>query len=140
MMAFALIATLFVLGIVLAFVTVALLVSCRLVGQETPGFRKAYGIAIVQFLAGLVAGPGVVLVVGEPEAGSLGSVLRMQLVNAAVLLLLNAIVLRALLCESFPRALGLAFVVNLVLLGLGVVIGLAVVTCAGGAALLGSAG
>ena len=70
-MALAVALALVVFGFLFAFMTMALLVGCRLVGQESPGFKKAYGIVIVQFLAGLVAGPGVVAVFGQPQVSDL---------------------------------------------------------------------
>jgi hypothetical protein len=124
------------LGILLALLTLALLVACRMVGQEPPVFRKAYGIVVVQFLAGLAMGPGMVVVLGEPEVTTLGEGLRLQALQAGVLLLVNAGVLRALLCDSFPRSLGLALVATLVLLALAFLLGLGVV-CAGGVFALG---
>jgi hypothetical protein len=127
---------LFVIGFVVAFCAFALLAACRLVGQESPGFKKAYGITLVQIFAGMVAAPGVVVALGQPDLQDVGAVVRWQALQAGVLLLVNAIVLRAMLCDSGGRALGLAVVVNLVLLGFGIVLGLAAVTCAGGAALL----
>ncbi len=129
-----------VLGFVLAFVTLALLVACRMVGQESPGFRKAYGVVLVQFLAGLVVGPGVVVVLGQPEATDLGAVAKVQAINFVAMLFVNAAVLRAMLCDGFPRSLGLAIVVNLVLLFFGIVLVVGAITCAGGAALMGGAG
>ena len=137
-MALAVVLTLAVLGFVFAFMTMALLVGCRLVDQESPGFRRAYGIVIVQFLAGMVAGPGVVAVFGEPQLSDLGGVLRLQALNMVVFLLVHAAVLRGMLCDSMGKSIVLALVVNLVLLGLTVLLGVGFVMCAGGAALLGS--
>ena len=42
------------------------------------------------------------------------------------------------LCDSMGKSIGLALVVNLVLLGLAFLLGLGFVMCAGGAALLGT--
>ena len=137
MMAIVAVVALVMAGLMFALISLALLLGCRVVGQESPGFRKAYGIVIVQFLAGLVAGPGVVVAVGTPETADLGALLRMQVLQLVVMLAVNAGVLRAMLCESTGRAVALAVVVNLVLLGFGLMLGLGVVTCAGGAALLG---
>jgi hypothetical protein len=137
MMALAVVLTLVVFGFLFAFMTMALLLGCRLVGQESPGFKKAYGIVIVQFLAGLVAGPGVVAIFGGPNVSSLNGVLRLQAVNLGVFLLVHSAVLRGMLCDSMGKSIGLAFVVNLVLLGLALLLGIGMVMCAGGAALFG---
>jgi hypothetical protein len=138
MAAVALVTSLVVMGFVLAFLTLALLVACRLLGQESPGFRRAYGIVVVQFVAGVLAAPGVVMVAGEPQQASLAALLRLQALHLGVSLALNTLVLRAMLCDSVGRALALAVVMNLVLVALGVLAGVLVVTCAGGAALVGA--
>jgi hypothetical protein len=136
--AFAVLLTLVVCGFLFAFLSMVLLLGCRLVGQESPGFKKAYGIVIVQFLAGLVASPAVVVVFGQPSIADLGAVLRLQAINTGILLLLHSAVLRGMLCESIGKSIGLAIVVNLVLLGLAVLLFLGAMMCAGGAALLGA--
>jgi hypothetical protein len=138
MMALAVVLTLVVCGFLFAFMTICLLVGCRLVGQESPGFKKAYGIVIVQFLAGLVAGPGVVAVFGGPNIADLGGLLRLQAINMGVFLLVHSAVLRGMLCDSMGKSIGLAIVMNLVLLGLAILLGLGFAMCAGGAALLGA--
>jgi hypothetical protein len=138
MMVLAVLLTLVVFGFLFAFMTMALLVGCRLVGQESPGFKKAYGIVIVQFLAGMVAGPGVVAVFGQPNVSDLGGLLRLQAVNMGIFLLVHSAVLRGMLCDSMGKSIGLAIVVNLVVLGLAFLLGLGFVMCAGGAALLGA--
>jgi hypothetical protein len=138
MIALAAVLTLIVCGFLFAFLAMALLIGCRLVGQESPGFKKAYGIVIVQFLAGMVAGPGVVAVFSEPNVADLGSLLRLQALSMGVFLLVHAAVLRGMLCDSIGKSIGLAIVVNLVLLGLGVLFGLGIFMCAGGAAVLGT--
>jgi len=137
MMALAVVMALVLFGFLFAFMTMALLVGCRLLGQESPGFKKAYGIVIVQFLAGLVAAPGVVVVFGEPNISDLGGVLQLQAINMGVFLLVHSVVLRGMLCNSMGKSIGLAIVVNLVVLGLALLLVLGIVMCAGGAALLG---
>jgi hypothetical protein len=137
MMVLAVALSLVVCGFLCAFMAVALLMGCRLVGQQSPGFKKAYGIVIVQFLAGLVAGPGVVAVFGDSNVSDLGGVLRLQAINMGVFLLVHSAVLRGMLCDTMGKSIALALVVNLVLLGLAFLLGLGVVMCAGGAALLG---
>jgi hypothetical protein len=139
MMALAVALTLVVCGFLLAFMAMALLVGCRLVGQASPGFKKAYGIVIVQFIAGLAIGPGVVVIFGQPDISDLGSVLRLQAINLGALLLAHSAVLRGMLCDSMGKSIGLAIVVNLVLLGLAFLLGLGFAMCAGGAALFGAA-
>jgi len=136
--AFAVVLALVACGFLFAFLAMVLLLGCRLVGQESPGFKKAYGIVIVQFLAGLVAGPAVVVVFGQPSIADLGAVLRLQAINTGIFLLVHSAVLRGMLCESLGKSIGLAIIVNLVLLGLAVLIGLGAMMCAGGAALLGA--
>jgi len=126
------------LGLVLAVATWVLLISCGLVGQESPGFKKGYGIVVVQFLAGAALAPGVVVVLGPPDGSSLGELLGFQLAQGIVSLAVSAMVLRAMLCDTVPRAIGLAIVVTLVAFALGAMIGLGVITCAGGAAILAS--
>jgi hypothetical protein len=138
MMVLAILLTLVVFGFLFAFMAMALLVGCRLVGQESPGFKKAYGIVIVQFLAGTVVGPGAVAVLGQPSVADLGGMLRLQVVSMGIFLLVHAAVLRGMLCDSMGKSIGLAIVVNLVVLGLAFLLGLGVAMCAGGAALLGA--
>lgn len=138
MMALAVVLTLVVCGFLCAFMAMALLMGCRLVGQESPGFKKAYGIVIVQFLAGLVAGPGVIAVFGQPNVADLGGLLRLQAVNMGIFLLVHAAVLRGMLCDSIGKSIVLAIVVNLVVLILGFLLGFGFAMCAGGAALLGA--
>jgi hypothetical protein len=137
-MALAVVLTLVVCGFVFAFMAMALLLACRLVGQESPGFKKAYGIVIVQFLAGLVAGPGAVTILGEPLVADLGGALRLQALELGIFLMVHAAVLRGMLCDTLGKSIALALVVNLVVLGLGFLLGLGFVMCAGGAALLGA--
>ena len=137
MVVLAVVLALVVFGFLFAFMSMALLVGCRLVGQDSPGFKKAYGIVIVQFLAGMVAGPGVVVVFGEPNISDLGGALRLQAINMGIFLLVHSVVLRGMLCNSMGKSIGLAIVVNLVVLGLAFLLGLGFVMCAGGAALLG---
>lgn len=141
MMVLAVVLTLVVFGFVFAFMAMALLVGCRFVGQESPGFKKAYGIVIVQFLAGLVAAAGLdaVAVFGEPSVSDLGGVLRLQAINMGMFLLVHSAVLRGMLCDSMGKSITLAIVVNLVVLALALLLGLGMVMCAGGAALFGGA-
>lgn len=141
MMVLAVVLTLVVCGFLFAFMAMALLVGCRFVGQQSPGFKKAYGIVIVQFLAGMVAmaGLGVVTVSSAPQMSDLGGVLRLQALNMGVSLLVHAAVLRGMLCDSMGKAITLAIVVNLVALALAFLLGLGMVMCAGGAALFGGA-
>jgi hypothetical protein len=129
--------TLVVLGFLFAFTAMGLLVGCRLVGQDSPGFKKAYGIVIVQFLAGLVAGPGVVAIFGQPNVADMGALLRLQALNMGVFLLVHSAVLRGMLCDSMGKSIVLALVTNLVLLGFAILLGVGLAMCAGGAALLG---
>jgi len=137
MMVLAVALSLVVCGFLCAFMAMALLMGCRLVGQQSPGFKKAYGIVIVQFIAGLVAGPGVVAVFGDSNVSDLGGVLRLQAINMGVFLLVHSAVLRGMLCDSMGKSIALALVVNLVVLGLAFLLGLGIVMCAGGAALFG---
>jgi hypothetical protein len=136
-MAVAIALTLVVLGFLFAFTAMGLLVGCRLVGEESPGFKKAYGIVIVQFLAGLVAGPGVVAIFGQPNIADMGALLRLQALNMGIFLLVHSAVLRGMLCDSLGKSIVLAIVTNLVLLGFAILLGVGLAMCAGGAALLG---
>lgn len=136
-MAFAIAAGLVGLGLFVAFGALALLLGCRAVRRESPGFRRAYGIVIVQMLAALVIEPGLVVVVGRPESGNVAAMLHFQGLSLVVLLLAHAAVLRGMLCEGIGQSLVLAGVVMLVTLGLGAGLGLGVLFCAGGAAMLG---
>jgi hypothetical protein len=138
MIAIVVVVGLLVLGFCFAFMTMALLLGCRMVGQESPGFKKAYGIVIVQALAGMVAEPGVVAVLGRPDIADMGGIIRLQAINLAVFLLIHSAVLRGMLCESMGKSIVLALVENLVVLGLGLLLGFGVLMCAGGAALLGA--
>ena len=61
-----------------------------------------------------------------------------EAVVEAPLNVVHAAVLRGMLCDSIGKSLGLAIVVNLVLLGLGILFGLGIFMCAGGAAVLGA--
>ena len=127
----AVVAGLVAMGLGCALLALALLVGCRMVGQESPGFRKAYGIVLVQSIAGLLVGPGVIVVAGGPDVSSLGGLLRLQMIQLGVFLVVNAAVLRAMLCDGFGRALGLAVVMNLVLLLFGFAF-IVFAVCAGG--------
>jgi hypothetical protein len=79
-----------------------------------------------------------VVVFGQPSIADLGAVLRLQAINTGILLLVHSAVLRGMLCESIGKSIGLAIVVNLVLLGLAVLLGLGAMMCGRGAALLGA--
>ncbi len=136
-MAVAIALTLVVLGFLFAFTAMGLLVGCRLVGQDSPGFKKAYGIVIVQFLAGLVAGPGVVAIFGQPSVADMGALLRLQALNLGIFLLVHSAVLRGMLCDTLGKSIVLALVTNLVLLGFAILLGVGIAMCAGGAALVG---
>lgn len=125
-------------GLVVAFGAVVLLLACRLVGQESPGFRKAYGITIVQFLALLVVSPGVIVLMA-PAQGA-GGLLGVQTVNFGATLLSHAAILRAMLCESFGRALAIAVMGVVVSFVLGIALALGFVTCGVGSAVLRAAG
>jgi len=78
-----------------------------------------------------------VVVFGEPNISDLGGALRLQAINMGIFLLVHSVVLRGMLCNSMGKSIGLAIVVNLVVLGLAFLLGLGFVMCAGGAALLG---
>lgn len=119
------------MGLLMAFATLPLLVACRMVGEPSPGFRKAYAIVLLQFVAGMAVAPGVVVVAGGSSLATLGDLLRLQALQLVAYLAVNTAVLRAMLCETVPRALGLAVVTGIVLVLLGIVLGLGLV-CAGG--------
>jgi len=136
-LAVAIAAGLVVLGLFVAFGALALLTGCRVVRRESPGFRRAYGIVIVQMLAALVVEPSLVVAAGQSETGNLSGLLHFQGFSLLGLWVAHAAVLRGMLCEGIGQALGLALVVDLVTFGLGVVLVLGVLFCAGGAAVLG---
>ncbi len=119
-------AMLVVIGLMFAFTAWILLMACKVVGQDHPGFKKAYGIVIVQFLGGLLATPGLVLLVGQPEATDISGLIRFQAGSAVLGILVNALVLRGMLTETFPRALGISIVAILIMVGIGIVLGVGV--------------
>lgn len=125
MAGFALAAIVFA-GLVFAVMAWMLLIACRVVGEEGPGFKKAYGIVIVQTLAGLLAAPGLILVAGQPDPTDMGAALRFQMASVALSVIINALVLRGMLTDSATRALVLAVVTILVSIGIGLVLGLGV--------------
>jgi hypothetical protein len=138
MIAIVVVIGLIVFGFVLAFMTMALLAGCRIVSQASPGFKKAYGIVIVQVLAGMVAGPGAVAIFGQPDISDMGAMLRLQALNMGIGLLVYAVVLRGMLCDSMGKSIGLALVEILVLVALALMLGFGFAMCAGGAALFGA--
>ena len=113
-----------VAGLFVAISALFLRMGCRVVGQERPGFKKAYGIVLVQLLAGALVGPGLVLVAGSGEAKNLSGIVTYQLASFGLGLLVNALVLRGMLTDSFPRALGIAIVTMLIILGVGLTLGI----------------
>ncbi len=113
-------------GLVIAFGALLLQWACRLVGQEISGFKKAYGIVIVQMLAGALAAPGLVLVAGVPDSSDLAATLRLQVGGMALSFLVNALVLRGMLTRTLPRAFGVAAVTVLLTLAVGLVLGVLV--------------
>ncbi len=113
-------------GLVFALMAWMLLIACRVVGEDSPGFKKAYGIVIVQTLAGMLAAPGMILVAGTPDPTDVGAALRFQAATVALSVMINALVLRGMLTDSATRALVVAVVTILVSLGIGLVLGLGV--------------
>lgn len=112
------------LGLFVAISALFLLMGCRVVGQDRPSFKKAYGIVLVQFLAGALVAPGVVLVAGPGESTDLGGLVAYQAVSAGLGILVNALVLRGMLTDSFLRALGIAIVTMLIIIGVGITLGI----------------
>ncbi|MBW2242709.1 MAG: DUF4124 domain-containing protein [Deltaproteobacteria bacterium] len=110
-------------GLFVAISALFLLMGCRVVGQERPGFKKAYGIVLVQLLAGALVAPGLVLVAGPGESTGLGGLVAYQAVSASLGILVNALVLRGMLTDSFLRALGIAVVTMLIIIGIGITLG-----------------
>lgn len=117
-------------GLFVALLALLLLLGCRVVGQERPGFKKAYGIVLVQMLAGALVAPGVVLVAGPGQATDVGGVATYQLASFGLGLLVNALVLRGMLTRSFLRALGIAVVTMLINFGVGLALGAGVLILA----------
>ena len=118
--------TLVVAGIGFAFMAALLLLACKVVGEDSPGFKKAYGIVIVQTLAGLLATPGLILIAGTPDPTDLGGSLRVQLASMALSVIVNALVLRGMLTDTATRALVIAVVTLLVTFGIGIALGVGV--------------
>ncbi|MCP5055184.1 MAG: DUF4124 domain-containing protein [bacterium] len=113
-----------VFGVFVAISALFLLIGCRVVGQERPGFKKAYGIVLVQMLAGALVAAGLVLVAGPGETTDLGGLVAYQAVSGGLGILVNALVLRGMLTDSFLRALGIAIVTMLIIIGVGITLGI----------------
>lgn len=124
LMAGAVFVALVMIGLLFAFAAWVLLLACRVVGRDSPGFKKAYGIVIVQTLAGALAAPGLVVLAGEPA--DLGGAIAVQIAGLALAVGVNALVLRAMLTESVWRAFVLAVVALLLVLGIGLVAGISI--------------
>ena len=119
-------AVLVMAGLVFALMAWMLLIACRVVGEDGPGFKKAYGIVIVQTLAGMLAAPGMILVAGTPDPTDMGAAIRFQAATVALSVIINALVLRGMLTDSASRALVLAVVTILVSIGIGLVLGVGI--------------
>ncbi|MCP5067933.1 MAG: DUF4124 domain-containing protein [bacterium] len=111
-------------GLLIAVSALFLLMGCRVVGQEQPGFKKAYGIVLVQLLAGALVGPGMVLVAGAGGVTDLEGLVVYQLASTCLGILVNALVLRGMLTDSFPRALGITLVTLLIIVGVTITLGI----------------
>jgi hypothetical protein len=116
----------------LLMMALALRLAVRVVGDEVPGFGRAFAVAAVQIVAGIVLGAvlgGVALAgVADPASGAFQGV---QLLLGFVV---NAFVVQAMLGLAFGRALVVAFVELLVTIAIGVAIGIAIFLLAGGLA------
>ena len=124
LMAGAVFVALVLIGLLFAFAAWVLLLACRVVGQDSPGFKKAYGIVIVQTLAGALAAPGLVVLAGEPA--DLAGAIAVQVAGLALGVVVNALVLRGMLTESVSRAFTLAVVALLLVFGIGLVAGIGI--------------
>lgn len=109
----------------LAVTALALRLACRLVGDEVPGWGRAFGVAVVQLLAATVVGAGLAAVsmAGLMDLASAPSQGLQVLLGFGV----NALVIQAMLALSLGRALAVALVELLisVVIGLGVGVGIA---------------
>ncbi|MDP6540990.1 MAG: DUF4124 domain-containing protein [Planctomycetota bacterium] len=117
-------AALALIGLFFAFSAWVLLLACKVVGQDSPGFKKAYGIVIVQTLAGALAAPGLVVLAGEPS--DLRGAIAVQGAGMVLGLVVNALVLRGMLTQSVPRAFVIAVVSLLLVFGIGLVAGIGI--------------
>jgi hypothetical protein len=136
-LAVALVAALGGLVVWLVLVAWVIRLACRVVGEEVPAFGRALGVAGMQLVAGV--GIGVLLggaaLAGVLDAGSPA----FQGVQILATFGVNAAVLRAMLGQSFGRALVVTLVSFLITLAIGAAIGVAIAIVAG-ALLAGSAG
>lgn len=114
----------------LLLVAFSLRLACRLVGEEVPGFGRALGVAVVQFLAGIVVGLvlGGAALLGLADAASA----PFQGVQMLASLGVNALVIQAMLAQGLGRALAVALLSLLVAVVVAVVVSVAVVFAVGG--------
>jgi hypothetical protein len=111
---------------------VALRLAVRLVGDEVPGFGRAFVVALAQMLAGMVVGAllGGVALAGVADPASPAFQGLQLLIGFGV----NALVLQAMLGLGFGRALVVALVELVVTVVIGIAIGLGVALLVGGLA------
>jgi hypothetical protein len=114
----------------LLMMALALRLAVRLVGDEAPGFGRAFAVAAVQVVAGMVIGAvlGGVALAGVADPASPAFQGGQLLIGFVV----NAFVVRAMLGLSFGRALVVALVELVITVVIGIAIGIAVVLLAGG--------
>ncbi len=117
--------SLLVIGLFFAVGAAFLLLACRVIGHPSPGFKKAYGVVIVQTLAGALAGPGFIVLAGPPPM-ELSGMLTYQLASSALGLTVNALVIRGMISDHWGRSFVIAIVSLLLLFGVGIALGLLV--------------
>lgn len=130
MIGFAVLSVLLVIAIGTAFGALVLILACRICNEDSPRFRKAAGVVVLQVLAGIAASIVLALALGISDAGAGGGAAQFGLSTVV-----NAGVLRGLLIESFGKALLVSLVVTVVGFLIGVALFFAAL-CAGGAAAL----
>ena len=118
------------IGVVTAFSSLMLILACRLVGAEPPGFVKGMGIAGAQLVANVAVGVVLALVIGlERSQGA-----AFQGASFAWSFVIYAGLLHALHGTGFGTSLLVSVVATVLAVGVGIVFVLLAV-CAGGAAM-----
>jgi hypothetical protein len=124
------------IGLYLVFMAFTLRLALRLVGDEVPGFGRAFAVAAAQMVAGIAVGAllGGVVLAGAFDPASPALQGAQILIGFGV----NALVLQAMLGLGFGRALVVALVELVVTIVLGVALGIAIAFLVGGLAATGA--
>jgi len=120
------------IGVWLVGMALALRLAVRLVGDDVPGFGRAFAVAAVQMVAGIAVGAvlGAVALAGVADPASPALQGAQVLVSFGV----NAMVIRAMLALRLGRALVVALVELLVTVVIGIAIGIAIALVVAGLA------